>query len=91
MSLALSSNNQKNYARYYITFFYFVLATVQYFITFLVFKKDFFFPFNYNLLILIPIGIFIGNILNIYLDEKIYKIIINFLAIISSIILILNN
>jgi uncharacterized membrane protein YfcA len=91
MSLALSSNNQKNYARYYITFFYFVLATFQYFITFLIFKKDFFFPSNFNLLILIPVGIFIGNILNKYVDEKIYKIIINFLAIFSSIILILNS
>ena len=91
MSLALSSNNQKNFARYYITFFYFVLATFQYFVSFLIFKKNFFFPGYFNLLIIIPIGVLIGNILNIFVNEKIYKVIINLLAIFTSIILIFNS
>ena len=34
MSLALSSKNKKNFARYYITFFYLILASFQYLITF---------------------------------------------------------
>ena len=91
MSLALSSNYDKNFARYYITFFYFVLASFQYFITFLIFKNKFFFPNNFNLIFLIPFGILIGNLLNNFVSEKIYKLVINTLAIITSIILLINS
>ncbi len=91
MSLALSTNNKKNYARYYITFFYFVLASFQYFITFIIFKNNFIFPNNYNLIWLIPTGILIGNFLNFFVSDKIYKLSINILAIITSIILLINS
>ena len=91
MSLALSTNNEKNYARYYITFFYFVLASFQYLITFIIFKNNFIFPNNYNLIWLIPTGIVIGNFLNIFVSDKIYKLLINILAIITSIILLINS
>ena len=91
MSLALSSNYDKNFARYYITFFYFVLASFQYFITFLIFKNKFFFPNNFNLIFLIPFGILFGNLLNNFVSEKIYKLVINILAIITSFILLINS
>tara|TARA_Y100000768_G_scaffold364436_1_gene324878 strand:- start:1329 stop:2063 length:735 start_codon:yes stop_codon:yes gene_type:complete len=91
MSLALSSNNKKNFARYYITFFYFVLASFQYLITFIIFKNNFIFPYNFNLIWLIPFGILIGNLLNNFVSEKIYKLVINVLAIITSIILLINS
>ena len=89
MSLALSTNNQKNYARYNITLFYFILALSQYFITVILFFKKITFP-EIQLIWAIVFGVIIGNILNNYINEKNYKIIISFLAIISSIFLIIN-
>ena len=89
MSLALSTNNQKNNARYNITLFYFILALSQYFITLILFFKKITFP-EIQLIWAIVFGVIIGNILNNYINEKNYKIIISFLAIISSIFLIIN-
>jgi len=89
MSLALSINNQKNNARYNITLFYFILALSQYFITLILFFKKIIFP-EIQLIWAIVFGVIIGNILNNYISEKNYKIIISFLAIISSILLIIN-
>lgn len=91
MSLALSSKNKKNFARYYITFFYLILASFQYLITFFMFKNNFIFPNNFNFIWLIPFGILIGNIFNNFVNEKIYKLVINILAIITSIILLIDS
>lgn len=91
MSLALSSNNKKNYARYYITFFYFVLASFQYFITLIIFKNNFIFPYSFNLIWLLPTGVLIGNLLNNLVSERIYKLVINILAIITSFILLISS
>ena len=87
MSLVLTNDKQKLNARYSITFFYFLLALIQYSITLIIFHKSFFFPeINHFILILI-LGIFIGNVLIKFLSEDKYKLMINFLAITSSIIL----
>ena len=88
MSLALSTNNKKEYARYNITFLYLVLASFQYLITIIIFNSNFIFPYDKELILTIIFGIFIGNILNNYIDNKKYKITVNILAVLTSIILI---
>ncbi len=89
MSLALSTNEKKNYARLNITFFYLLLAFFQYILTIIIFYEKFNFPKNFDLLLIILIGIAIGNILNKFISYNMYKIFINFLAILSGIILCL--
>ena len=88
MSLALSVNNKKNYARLNISFFYFVLATFQYFLTTIIFYDKFMFPNNYKLVIALVVGVIVGNLINHYLKSKTYKLMVNSLAIISAVILI---
>ncbi len=88
MSLALSANNKKNYARLNTSFFYFVLAMFQYFLTTIIFYDKFVFPSNYKLVIALIIGVILGNLINHYLESKTYKIMVNSLAIISALILI---
>ena len=90
MSLALSSNHVKDNARYSITFFYFVLATFQYISAILIFQKSFFFPTDFNLIVILILGIILGNFLIRYLNESTYKFAVNILAMISSIILLLD-
>ena len=87
MSLVLSNDKKKINARYSITFFYLFLASIQYSITLLIFQNSvFFFEMN-NFILILGFGIFIGNILIKFLSEDKYKLLINFLAITSSVIL----
>jgi len=88
MSLALSSKNKKDNARYRITFFYFLLASSHYLMTVIIFKDLFFLPNNIYLILALFSGVFFGNIFVKYINENSYKLIINVLAIISSILLI---
>tara|TARA_B100000989_G_C19421990_1_gene419062 strand:+ start:156 stop:887 length:732 start_codon:yes stop_codon:yes gene_type:complete len=90
MSLALSVNNNKNYARLNTTFFYLILASFQYLLTSMIFLKDFVIPNNLKLIVILIIGIFMGNIINYYIESKIYKIIINLLAVVSALVLLIN-
>lgn len=90
MSLSLSSKNNKEFSRYNITFFYFFLASFQYCITILFFKKNFLLPLNINFIWLIPISIILGNLSNLYVKEVKYKFIVNFIAILSALNLLLN-
>tara|TARA_X000000950_G_C13903884_1_gene655981 strand:+ start:1685 stop:2416 length:732 start_codon:yes stop_codon:yes gene_type:complete len=87
MSLILSDNKQKIDARYSITFFYFLLALIQYFITLLIFQSSIINPFNLHFILVLIFGIFLGNLLIKFLSEDKYKLMINFLAITSSVIL----
>tara|TARA_B100000035_G_scaffold116754_1_gene98926 strand:+ start:5952 stop:6683 length:732 start_codon:yes stop_codon:yes gene_type:complete len=88
MSLALSVNNKKSYARLNTSFFYFVLATFQYFLTIIIFYDKFTFPNNYMLIVALIIGVILGNLINQYLESKTYKMMVNLLAVISALILI---
>jgi len=88
MSLALSVNNKKNYARLNTSFFYFILALFQYFLTTIIFYDEFTYPNNYKLILVLVVGIVLGNVLNHYLENKTYKLMVNSLAIISAIILL---
>ena len=87
MSLAISTNNKKDYARFNITLFYFILAIFQYFISLIIFYENISFP-TIELIFSLVIGIILGNILNNYISEKKYKFSVNILALISSIFLI---
>ncbi len=89
MSLAFSVNDDKNYARLNTSFFYLVLATFQYFLTIIIFFKEFTFPANFKLGMIIIVGIILGNVFNYYIESKIYKMIVNLLAMVSAFILIL--
>ena len=91
MSLVFSSYNNRNYARFNITFFYFILALSQYLITIIIFYDNFSFPKNINLIFSCFLGIWIGNILINYIDKKKYLIVVNILAIITSLILMLSK
>ncbi len=88
MSLALSVNNKKSYARLNTSFFYFVLATFQYFLTIIIFYDKFTFPNNYMIIVALIIGVILGNLINQYLESKTYKMMVNLLAVISALILI---
>ena len=87
MSLFLSNEKNKLDARYNITFFYFMLATIQYLITIIIFQNSYILIFELLNLFILAFGIILGNILIIYVSEKFYKFLINLLALISSIIL----
>ena len=88
MALALSNNSEKDNARYSITFFYFALASFQYLITVIIFQELFFIPNNIYLILALCSGIFFGNIFVKFISENNYKLIINILAILTSIILL---
>ena len=90
MSLILSNEKNKLDARYSITFFYFMLASIQYLITVIIFKNSFIYPFELLSFFIIIFGIILGNLFIIHVSENIYKLLINFLALVSSIILIIS-
>jgi len=52
MSLALSVNNKKDYARLNTTFFYLILASFQYFLTIIIFFDKFIFPKDIKIIFL---------------------------------------
>ena len=87
MSLVLSHDQEKTNARYSITFFYLLLAFFQYIITIIIFSNYFFLLEIKNYILLLIFGILLGNILIKFLNENKYKVLINFLALISSFIL----
>lgn len=88
MSLIISNDYDKDSARFNITLFYLVLATIQYLITIVIFYNEFYFIKNVNFVWITIVGIIFGNIINRYADEKRYKFLINILALISSIFLL---
>ena len=88
MSLALTANNDNEYARLTTTVFYLVLAVFQYLLTVIIFFEKFTFLDDVKIFFVLVIGILAGNLLYYYLKSEIYKIIVNSLAIISAIILL---
>jgi len=88
MSLILSNDKQKIQARYSITFFYFLLALIQYILTCIIFQSSLIYPNYLNLLIILFFGILLGNLFIKFLSQHKYKLLINFLAITTSIFLL---
>ncbi len=91
MSLALTSNSEKDFARYSITYFYLILAFFQYLITIIIFHNYYFFFIDLKILFLVFVGVCFGNLFNVLLNDNIYKLIVNLLALISASVLLLNN
>ena len=90
MSLALSANNKKDYARLNTTFFYLILAIFQYFLTALVFFDKFIYPSDLRLIGALTIGVFLGNLVNYFLKSTmLYRMIVYLLAMLSAIILLI--
>lgn len=91
MSLALSANNKKEYARLNTTFFYLILAIFQYLLTTFVFFNDLIYYKDLKLILILVLGIFLGNLINYFLKSTfIYRMIVNFLAIFSAAILLIS-
>ena len=91
LSLVLSFNESKKYARYNITIFYFLLASVQYIITIFFFTDEYKFLNDTNIIFTLIIGIITGNLLNHVVSEKKFKLIIKVLAIISAFYLLIHS
>tara|TARA_Y100000591_G_scaffold328101_1_gene353846 strand:+ start:18 stop:749 length:732 start_codon:yes stop_codon:yes gene_type:complete len=91
MSLALTSNSEKDFARYSITYFYLILAFFQYLITIIIFHNYYFFFIDLKILFLVIVGVCFGNLFNLFLNDNIYKLIVSLLALVSAIVLLLNN
>ena len=87
----LLSNKSKSESRSEITFFYFILASTQLIIFFLVFKKSFIIDNIFNNLPSILGGIFLGNYLLKKVNFKLFSDIIYFLALSSGVFLIIKN
>ncbi len=90
MSLALSINNKKDYARLNTTFFYLILAVFQYFLTIIIFFDKFILTIDIIIIIVLIMGTLIGNLINYFVKNKPYKLIVNLLAILSAIILLIS-
>ena len=90
MSLILSNEKNKLDARYSITFFYFILASIQYLITVVIFKNSFIYSHELLSFLIIIFGIILGNLFISHVSQNIYKFLIYFLALISSIILMIS-
>jgi len=91
MSLALSVNNKKDYARLNTTFFYLMLALFQYFLTIIVFFQKFTYPKDFKIIAVVVLGVLLGNLINFFLKSTIlYRMIVNLLAVFSAIVLLIS-
>jgi uncharacterized protein len=90
LSLLLSSSNERNHSRYNITFFYLLLASFQYIIFLIIFDNHTTFNSNFHFFISIFSGLIMGNILFKFFNDKFFKILIKFLAILTSLFLMIN-
>ena len=90
MSLALSTNNNKNYARLNTSLFYLILASFQYLLTLIIFFDNFSYLNNHNLIFVLIIGVTIGNLINHFLKSEIYRMMVNILAVLSAMVLLIS-
>lgn len=91
LSLFISSNFKKNQSRYNITYFYFYLASFQLIMYLIIFNVQFTNLNYFYISMILFLGVIFGNILAKYIDENKYKIIINFLSMITCIILLIKT
>tara|TARA_A100001011_G_scaffold398820_1_gene504672 strand:- start:46 stop:807 length:762 start_codon:yes stop_codon:yes gene_type:complete len=89
--LLININKSKMKSRNEITLFYFFLALTQFLIFIFLFDYEFVFNKFLPILFIIIIGVIIGNILINYTKNDTYREVVYFLALISSISLIMKN
>ena len=85
------NKNKKNQTRYSITFYYLILAVVQYGVIFFLFNSEISFTYSLKFLLIILISVFIGNFIIKYISQKIFSKIIELLALFSVFFILLNK
>lgn len=85
------NNNKKNQSRYSITFYYLILATVQYLVFLIIFKNQITIFYTYKILLIIISSIYFGSVIVKYTSQNFFKKIIELLALFSALFLLLNN
>ena len=85
------NQNKKNQTRYSITFYYLILAVVQYGVFFSFFNNEIPFAYSLKFLLIILTSVFIGNFIVKYIGERIFIKIIELLALFSAFFLLLNK
>ena len=88
---AAFNKNKKNQTRYSITFYYLILAVVQYCVFIFLFNDEISFIYSLKFLLIILTSVFIGNFIIKYIDKKIFNKIIELLALFSAFFLLLNK
>ena len=88
---AAFNKNKKNQSRYSITFYYLILASIQYIIFLMIFKNQILVFYTYEVLFIIVPSIIIGSFIVKYISQNFFKKSIELLALFSAIILLLNN
>lgn len=87
--VSVLNKHQINQSRYNITFSYLFLALFQYIVFISIFDKEIFILNFIDLIIMVFLGFIIGNLLIKIINENIFKLLINILALFSAIFLIL--
>ena len=85
------NQNKKNQTRYSITFYYLILAIVQYGVFFSFFNNEIPFAYSLKFLLIILTSVFIGNFIVKYIGERIFIKIIELLALFSAFFILLNK
>ncbi len=85
------NKNLKEQTRYSLTYFYFFLAFLQYSIFIFFFKEIIFLTQLSSLILIVLIGVPIGNLLVSYINNKKFNLLIEVLTLITVISLIINN
>jgi len=83
--------NGKSKSRYSITFYYLILALVQYSVFLFIFYDQITLSYSYQILLITMISIFVGTIIVKHISENIFKMIIEILALFSAFFLLINN
>jgi len=88
---AALNKNKKNQTRYSITFYYLILAAVQYGVFIFLFNNEISFIYSLKFLLIILTSVFIGNFIVKYIGERIFIKIIELLALFSAFFILLNK
>ena len=88
---AALNKNKKNQTRYSITFYYLILAAVQYGVFIFLFNNEISFIYSLKFLLIILTSVFIGNFIVKYIGDRIFIKIIELLALFSAFFILLNK
>jgi uncharacterized membrane protein YfcA len=86
----LSLSKTKNQTRYNITYYYFYLALFQFTMFIILFQNQIYFDYWYYVLLAVPSGVFLANIIIKYISEIFFRKIINILAFLAALMLLFN-
>ena len=81
----------KNEKRYIVSVFYFLLATIQYLIFIFFFKSNINFDLIIKIIIVIPLGVFLGNFFFKKINNKVFSNILNLIIMFSAISLLIKS